>query len=390
MKMNEFQQKVRAYFEQFTPDELKNFEQLVRDFNEKEDENTLFGTITFEQYKAEYQTHLNKEHSDKLSVINYFRARIETALKSHSEQVRTILTGKNPPFNFKDFFDKYWYYTQRIWIFEMMKFRNYLTEQSNKIEFQKIAQRVYFSPFNYDVFTQDYKDYFNEVKAKRSKLTSLILHNEKEQFEYFKEMADLALNGFDLKNPPSQDYIESRKIDLKYLNIQNPKQLFDNCFLILEFLNKQTPAEPEPAEPEIQNTIPETTIQFDKPETIEKLHSELKGFFVGNENELLRALQGKTLEKKLLFNSNQNKFVEVFKRLKYNGYLLSQPVDIKNWICTNFEYHYKKGEISETRVFNTYTVHDILTKEKGEPRKPERICQPEWLPYKTATERNKE
>lgn len=224
-----------------------------------------------------------------------------------------------------------------------------------------------------------------------TQINSAVLYEKGLLSEPQKIKIELAVNKRKLKL--KQGYLNTSKDETtQYRRILKEWYKDEQKFINeIEPILKAIPtAEPEPTEPEIQNTVPDTTIQFDKPETIKKLHTELKGFFVGNENELLRALQGKTLKKKLLFNSNQNKFVEVFKRLKYNGYLVSQPIDIKNWICTNFEYHYKKGEISETRAFNTNTVHDILTKEKGEPRKPERICQPEWLPYKTATERNKE
>jgi hypothetical protein len=124
-------------------------------------------------------------------------------------------------------------------------------------------------------------------------------------------------------------------------------------------------------------------ITFKSVDIIEKLHEELKGYFEGNEQELRKALKGEQVTTKLLFQSNQNKFVELFKRLKYNGYLLSTSKEIENWLCTTFSYTFQKGEIKEVRNFHHSSVHDILTKSKGEPKKTERICILDWLPYKS-------
>lgn len=134
----------------------------------------------------------------------------------------------------------------------------------------------------------------------------------------------------------------------------------------------------------------EALISFSSTVIIESLHNELKGYFQGKEAELKRALQGKQLQEFLLFPHNQNKFVEVFKRLKYNGFLLSTPKETKDWICSTFTYQYQKGNQKEVREFNTSTVHDILTKDKGEPTKKERICIVDWLPYKSHLTRQRE
>jgi len=129
-----------------------------------------------------------------------------------------------------------------------------------------------------------------------------------------------------------------------------------------------------------------------KPEVIDRLHNELKGYFQGNEAELKKALKGEELTDALLFPHNQNKFVEVFKRLKYNGFLLSKPKEIKDWICSTFQYQSNRGGKKEIREFNPESVHDILTKEKGEPKRTERICSidVDWLPYKSQSQRQRE
>lgn len=134
----------------------------------------------------------------------------------------------------------------------------------------------------------------------------------------------------------------------------------------------------------------EALISFSSTEIIENLHNELKGYFQGKEAELKKALQGEQLQELLLFPHNQNKFVEVFKRLKYNGFILSTPKETKDWICSTFTYQFQRGDIKEVRNFNTSTVHDILTKDKGEPTKKERICIVDWLPYKSHLIRQRE
>ncbi|MFV0290351.1 MAG: hypothetical protein ACK5IJ_05550 [Mangrovibacterium sp.] len=132
------------------------------------------------------------------------------------------------------------------------------------------------------------------------------------------------------------------------------------------------------------------SILFKSPQIIESLYDELKGYFQGKEAELKKALQGEPLREMLLFPHNQNKLVEVFKRLKYNGFLLSAPTEIKSWICSTFTFQSQKGDKKEVRNLNPSTVHDILTKDKCEPPKKERICVVGWLPYKSPSTRKSE
>jgi len=129
-------------------------------------------------------------------------------------------------------------------------------------------------------------------------------------------------------------------------------------------------------------------ITFKNSETIDKIHSELKGYFPNKEAELLKALQGEQLGEILLFPHNQNKFVEVFRRLKYNGFLLNTDTETKNWICTTFQF-VKKG-FAEPQPFNESSVWDNLNKGKGEPTKKERICITDWLPYKNPLQLTRE
>lgn len=121
---------------------------------------------------------------------------------------------------------------------------------------------------------------------------------------------------------------------------------------------------------------------FSRDETLDKLFNDLKVFFPEHEDDFYRILQGECLENRLLFPNNQNKFVDVFRRLKYNGYILTNSTEMCNWLCDNFDYSYKKGNLEEIRPFGKSAVWDILTSGKGEPLFNKRIPI-DWLPYKS-------
>lgn len=129
-------------------------------------------------------------------------------------------------------------------------------------------------------------------------------------------------------------------------------------------------------------------ITFKNSDTVDNIHSELKGFFPNKEAELLKALQGEQLSEILLFPHNQNKFVEVFRRLKYNGFLLNTDTEIQKWICTTFQF--VKNGFAEPQPFNKSSVWDNLNKGKGEPTKKGRICITDWLPYKSPLQLTRE
>lgn len=127
-------------------------------------------------------------------------------------------------------------------------------------------------------------------------------------------------------------------------------------------------------------------LTFSSEETKEKTVSMLKGLFPNKSNELSKAIEGEELPEKIIFQANGNKFVEVFKRLKYNKILLNSSTEIKEWICLNFNFN-KLGNIS---TFNENYVWDVLTKQKSEPSKKSRICVFEWLPHIPQNKRTKE
>ena len=170
-----------------------------------------------------------------------------------------------------------------------------------------------------------------------------------------------------------------RDILKKWFNRQ--KRFIDEVAPIVKALPPQPIIKQKPE-------LNEKLITFKNSETIEKIHSELKGYFPNKEAELLKVLKGEQLGEILLFPHNQNKFVEVFRRLKYNGFLLNTDTETKNWICTTFQF-VKKG-FAEPQPFNESSVWDNLNKGKGEPTKKERICITEWLPYKSPLQLTRE
>ena len=112
----------------------------------------------------------------------------------------------------------------------------------------------------------------------------------------------------------------------------------------------------------------------------DELYGEFCKFFDGGEHEdLKRLLKGEPIDRKITFLSNQNRLVEVFRRLKYNGFLFESSTVIRNWLCHNFLYLSKTG----ARKLNTHSVWDILSKAKGGPSPKSRICKFEWLQYTT-------
>lgn len=122
-------------------------------------------------------------------------------------------------------------------------------------------------------------------------------------------------------------------------------------------------------------------ISFDSPETKDKLFLALKGFFPGQEGQLKDVLDGHRIEEKLFFPSLHSSFSEVFCRLKYNNKILDDLTVIRDWICANFQFRYRKGIVDRIQDFNEDSVYGVLTR-KAEPVKKNRILQDlEWLPF---------
>jgi len=115
-------------------------------------------------------------------------------------------------------------------------------------------------------------------------------------------------------------------------------------------------------------------IIFHSPGKLLLLFNGLKNYFSERDPDFKNALEGNLVIPCLHFPHNQNKLVEVFRRAKYNGFILSTHTEIRDWICANFTFRYKRGAFEETKKFNRSTVWDILAKGKNEPPKHKRIC----------------
>jgi len=166
-----------------------------------------------------------------------------------------------------------------------------------------------------------------------------------------------------------------------------------------EFLNEIAPllkslpekGESKPAVPSSAE-VPTKHISFSGADVLDKVFELLKGYFPDNEEEFKAALEGQRLEEPIVFPYSQNKLVEVFRRLKYNGFIPNKTSEIRDWMCSNFQFRFKRGQVDEIRPLNPESVWDILSKGKGEPTKRERISfeNVEWLPYKSPLQLSRE
>lgn len=131
----------------------------------------------------------------------------------------------------------------------------------------------------------------------------------------------------------------------------------------------------------IDDEQPKNSITFDSPETLEKVFDSLKGYFPGKEKELSGVLNGEKATEPLYWPGDQKQFTEIFRRLKFNGKLLNQSTEIKDWLCFNFIYQFRRGAVKEQRPFNPSTIHDFLTKYKGDLARNKRVKTFDWLEY---------
>ena len=125
-------------------------------------------------------------------------------------------------------------------------------------------------------------------------------------------------------------------------------------------------------------------LDLDSKDTNDLIRSSLKKFLSNDSQEILdKLLLKEVILEKIIFNGNQNRLVEFFKRLHYHNKILNpNKTQIRDWLVTNFNYKYVKGKNTEIRELNPYSVYDLLTKGKGEPQKGSRIFNNETLPHK--------
>ncbi len=105
---------------------------------------------------------------------------------------------------------------------------------------------------------------------------------------------------------------------------------------------------------------------------------ELLQFVNCTETELNNAIEGRLKNVKLGITCQQNQFAEVFKRLKYNGRITQTDKQIIEWLENNFQ----RPEKSGSPDLGKRTLEDLFKPSGKHPR--ERICEFDWLEYKTA------
>jgi len=225
-----------------------------------------------------------------------------------------------------------------------------------------------------DIFNRYYEKCLNKYKEIESKKPGSSLRNLEAEFYPIHISIEKESIAFSEKIYP---FIDKKEIEL--IN-----QYIEAYFKYIEQFSTESKPYGFPKGEKTELKL----ITFKNSEIIDKIHSELKGYFPNKEAELLKALQGEQLSEILLFPHNQNKFVEVFRRIKYNGFLLNNDTETKNWICTTFQF--VKKRFAKPQPFNQNSVWDNLNKGKGEPTKKERICITEWLPYKSPLQLTRE
>jgi hypothetical protein len=224
----------------------------------------------------------------------------------------------------------------------------------------------------------------------------------------FFHIVNYILTQTDFKFPDSKQ-IEKRKKDIidkgnmpptincyiggkkTYKSTYNVEQMFPELFvnyvplrniLINQMQNVYDDIKPSVQKQEGSNSLSKSDqkIIIDE-EFHDDLFKGLKIFFPDQHAALKDVLQGNVVDKKLVFLSSQNQLVEVFRRLKYNKRIHNSQKEIQEWLCSNFQYRYKKGKTKEIRNLNNNSVKDLLEKGKGEPSKKSRICISDKFPY---------
>ena len=115
-------------------------------------------------------------------------------------------------------------------------------------------------------------------------------------------------------------------------------------------------------------------------DTLKALHVALSPYFKEQGVELLKVLNGQTVDARLKFSDNQNKLVEVFNRAMYNGKTKGNKTDLANWLFNNFEY-WKKTKSEYNRISKS-TVRDALKPDTSSEPSKTKIIVVKGLEYR--------
>lgn len=116
-----------------------------------------------------------------------------------------------------------------------------------------------------------------------------------------------------------------------------------------------------------------------------ELLNELRQYFE-NAEQLEDALNGKSISIPIIFLHEMNRLTELFRRLRYNEFIVLNKESLAKWICATF----KAKKADEIVEFKKSTVIGILKPvPKGAAGRSKRICNLNWLPYKPPSELSK-
>lgn len=342
--------------------EVKGFNEVLNKLNETKDVKYFLHTFwdDVEQSKDFYKSFKNHIEIDGFANVKFgtdnikiYTPELAIILITEQLQVRNMETQTETQINGRDYFQTYFEAYKEGQSYFDEKFK--VTPDTLYANAEQYVRDIHLNLFHskIDATTKGW-DFV------RRKYSFILTHNKVKEFGYYSGIVS-KVEELISKYPKVFENIDKCEHGLQNEPNSNPNT---------EKYNKQ--------------------ITFKDVETIEKLHSEFKGYFDGKEAEFLKVLEGEQLSEKLLFPFNGSSFVEVFKRLKYNNFILSTPTQIRDWICKNFKYLQTKGKTQTITDFNKNTVWDVLTKAKCEPSKKNRICNVDWLPFIPQPKRQKE
>jgi hypothetical protein len=114
------------------------------------------------------------------------------------------------------------------------------------------------------------------------------------------------------------------------------------------------------------------------------LYEKLTCFFEGQETQLHKLLIKNEAPELLRFNGQINQLAELFKRLRYNGVIIVDNLDVlTDWIVESFAAPNNEGKID---VLKRDTISQNLRKQSKEPPKGKRILT-EFAKYLQPSER---
>lgn len=237
-----------------------------------------------------------------------------------------------------------------------------------------------FPPDKLEFFLTDILSYIKKQREEIKPNTAEIWNRKKDYISRGEEIPVIVTYFADNDN-----LIDEEEDDLEKLFPEIYGQL-NHLYVFHDFLVDRIRANSEKAKsvPIIMEHLPVKIplikqIIFTDKDTIVSLYDGLEIFFPEHQNELKDVLDGKKIQQKLIFPSHVNQFVDVFRKCKDNRLITNDMTEIRDWLCANFQFKYKRGNIEEIRDLNPSTVWDQLRGARGVPTKKSRLPQFDWL-----------